>query len=149
MKKYFFIRKIIIIYLLTISTSFSSEVNYFKEGKTLFDKKNYKESKILFQRDIVFNPKSEKSYLYLAKIFDQEENNSEVEINLNSVLLLNIQNEEALYMLTLLKIEQSDYKEAEKLIEKFTLFCKTLCRKKSEMKDKFEKLIPDNAKNNN
>ena len=73
----------------------------------------------------------------------------QVEINLNSVLLLNTENEEALYMLTILKIKQSDYSEAEKLIEKFSLFCKKLCSKKSVMKKKFEKLIPDNAKNNN
>lgn len=149
MKNYFFIKKIIIIYLLLFSASFSNEANYFNKGKILFDKKNYEQSKILFQRDIVFNPKSERSYLYLAKIFDQEDDTSEVEVNLNSVLLLNIENEEALYMLTLLKIEQSDYLEAENLIKKFSLFCKTLCSKKSEMKDKFEKLIPDNAKSNN
>ena len=149
MKNYFFIKKIIIIYLLLFSASFSNEANYFNKGKILFDKKNYKKSKILFQRDIVFNPKSERSYLYLAKIFDQEDDTSEVEVNLNSVLLKNIENEEALYMLTLLKIEQSDYLEAENLIKKFSLFCKTLCSKKSEMKDKFEKLIPDNAKSNN
>jgi len=109
MKNYFFIKKIIIIYLLLFSASFSNEANYFKEGKILFDKKNYDQSKILFQRDIVFNPKSEKSYLYLAKIFDQEDDTSEVEVNLNSVLLLNIENEEALYMLALLKIKQSNY----------------------------------------
>ena len=149
MKNCFSIKKIITIYLLLFSVSFANEAEYFKEGKILFDKKNYEESKILFQRDIVFNPKSEKSYLYLAKIFDREDDISEVEMNLNSVLLLNIENEEALYMLALLKIKQSDYSEAEKLIEKFSLFCKKLCSKKSEMKNKFEKLIPDNAKNNN
>ena len=35
------------------------------------------ESKFLFQRNIVFNPKHAKSYLYLAKIYNSEENEKE------------------------------------------------------------------------
>ena len=42
-------------------------------------------SKFKFEKDIVFNPKSEKSYLYLAKIFKQEENDNLEEQNFNTV----------------------------------------------------------------
>ena len=51
-------------------------------------------------------------------------------------------------MLTLLKIKQSDYDVAKDLIEKFNLVCNLFCEKKKEMKKKFDKLIPKNAKNN-
>ena len=106
-------------------------------------------SKIFFERDLVFNPKSEKSYLFLAKIFKEKENIEEEEINLKNVLLINPKNEEAIYMLTLIKIDQSDYSEAENLINTFTLVCKSFCSKKKEIESKFKKLNPENAKNNN
>ena len=73
----------------------------------------------------------------------------EEENNLNSVLLLNSKNDEAIYMLTLIKIEQSDYKEAKRLIDKFKLVCNSFCIKKSEIQNKFNKLIPSNEKNKN
>jgi len=64
----------------------SSKSNFFNEGRALYEKKKFDESKIFFERDIVFNPKSEKSYLYLAKIFNENNNDQEQEINLNNVL---------------------------------------------------------------
>ena len=75
-------------------------------------------------------------------------NNEEQEINLNKVLILNPQNDEAIYMLTLLKIKQSDYDQAKKLIDQFVLVCKSFCLKTSEIKDKLKKLTPENAKVN-
>ena len=123
--------------------------NYFEEGIKLYQKKKFDESKILFERDIVFNPKNEKSYLYLAKIFNEMSNDEEQEINLSNVLLLNPQNDEAIYMLTLLKIKQSDYNEAKELIDRFILVCKSFCSKKNEIQEKLRKLTPENAKTNN
>ncbi len=149
MKKNFFLIRIFIIYLLLISSGLSKESNYFVEGKELFQKKEFGKSKILFERDLVFDPKSEKSYLYLAKIFHRNNNDEEQEFNLNNVLLLNPQNDEAMYMLTLLKIKQSDYNQAKELIDKFTLICKSFCSKKNEIQEKLKKLTPDNAANNN
>ena len=128
---------------------FAKESNYFIEGMKHFENKDFDKSKILFERDLVFNPKSEKSYLYLAKIFMKKENIEEEEINLKNVLLLNPQNDEAIYMLVLIKIEQSDYNEAKELINKFNLVCKSFCSKKAEIESKFNKLNPENAKNNN
>ena len=149
MKKSSFLIKIIAVYLFIISNGIGKESNYYIEGIKLFQEKEFDKSKILFEIDIVFNPKSEKSYLYLAKIFDNNNNDDEQEFNLNNVLLLNPQNDEALYMLTLLKIKQSDYDQAKKLIDKFNLVCKSFCSKKNEIQEKFEKLTPENAKNNN
>lgn len=149
MQKTCFLFKIVIIYLFFISVGFAEKSNSFDEGKLLFDKKEFDKSKIFFERDIVFNPKSEKSYLYLAKIFNKKKNDQAQETNLNSVLLLNPQNDEAIYMLVLLKIKQSNYKAAEDLIKQFGLVCKTFCTKSSEMQDKLQKILPKNAKNNN
>jgi len=149
MKKIFLLIKILIIYLLLISNVIAKQQNYLNKGIELFQKKEFAKSKILFEKDIVFDPKSEKSYLYLAKIFNNNNNDSEQEINLNSVLLLNPQNDEALYMLVLLKIKQSDYKHAKKLFDQFVSICKSFCSKKNEIQEKFEKLTPENAKNNN
>ena len=148
MKKNFFI-KIFFIYLFLTSTGMTVQSNYFEEGIKLYQKKKFDESKILFERDIVFNPKSEKSYLYLAKIFNEMSNDEEQEINLSNVLLLNPQNDEAIYMLILLKIKQSDYNRAKELIDQFIVICKSFCSKKNEIQEKLRKLSPENAKNNN
>ena len=64
-----------LITLITLSlfTDLNAKENFFNEAKNEFDKKNYEESKFLFQRNIVFNPKNAESYLYLAKIYEVEE----------------------------------------------------------------------------
>ena len=149
MKKFLYTVKITIISILLTSSVVAKQSDYLKEGISLFNKQKYEKSKILFEKDLVYNPKSENSYLYLAKIFNKNENDAEQEVNLNNVLLLNPKNDEALYMLTILKIKQSDYKLVEELIEKFNLVCKSFCSKKTEIKDKFKKLSIENAKSNN
>ena len=149
MKKFFIIIKIFFVYLFLISGGTAKESDNLKKGIELFQKKEFDKSKILFEKDIVFDPKSEKSYLYLAKIFNENNNEQEQEINLNNVLLLNPQNDEAIYMLTLLKIKQSDYNKAKELIDKFIVVCKSFCSKKKEIQDKLKKLTPENAKDNN
>ena len=129
MKKILIFTKFITIYLFLSSLALSSTNDFFKEGKILFDEKKFDKSKILFERDIVFNQKSEKSFLIQANIFKNKENDTEEERNLNNVLLLNPKNDEAIYMLTILKIKQSDYVKAKELIEQFNLVCKTFCEK--------------------
>jgi hypothetical protein len=109
---------------------------YFDDGKKLFDKKNYKDSKFYFEKDIVFNPKSENSYLYLAKIFKEEKNDSLEENNLNTVLLLNPKNEEALYLLILLKIKNSNFSKAKELIITLSSVCKKMCSSQIELQAK-------------
>tara|TARA_B110000196_G_C21128876_1_gene657395 strand:- start:1041 stop:1469 length:429 start_codon:yes stop_codon:yes gene_type:complete len=142
MKKIILITKIIFIYFLFTQNSFSSSKDYFNVGKDLFDKKEYEKSKILFERDIIFNPKSTRSYLYLSKIFNIKDNEEEENINLNNALLLDPVNDEAIYLLTLLKIKRSDYDSAKELIEKFDLVCDSFCSKSTEMRSKLDKITP-------
>ncbi len=132
------------IYLLFNVNSFASQKDFFNEAIKLYNNNNFNESKIFFEKDIVYNPKSEKSYLYLAKIYNKQDNDNEHEINLNNVLLLNPSNDEAIYMLTLLKIKQYDYDHAKELIEKFVLICDSFCSKKEEIKEKLKKISPEN-----
>ena len=63
--------------------------------------------------------------------------------------MLNPKNDEAIYLLTLLKIKQSDYDHARELIDKFVLICKSFCSKENEIREKLKILIPENAKDNN
>jgi len=148
MRKKLLINLFFILFFLSSNLS-SKETNYLDEGIKHFNNNDFDKSKIFFERALVFDPKSEKSYLYLAKIFNKKENIKEEEFNLRNVLLLNPQNDEAIYMLTLIKIKQSDYNEAEALINRFNLVCKSFCSKKKEINLKFEKLNPENAKDNN
>ena len=123
-----------------LNMSAIAKENFFSEGVKLFNEKKYLESKFKFEQDIVFNPKSEDSYLYLAKIFKERKNDEFQEQYLNTVILINPQNEEALYLLTLLNIKKSDYEESDKLIKKFHKVCKKICEKKSELKLKLKTL---------
>jgi len=122
------IKYFLIIFVFLNSNVFAKE-NFFQEAKTLFDEGKIEESKFLFQRNIVFNPKDSKSYLYLAKIFESEENEIEEEKNINTTLLLEPDNEEAMYMLIDIKLEKSDIKKVEELREKFKIICNSLCPK--------------------
>ena len=128
-KKYLFF----IILMSILNMNGITKENFFSEGVKLFNEKKFLESKFKFEQDIVFNPKSEVSYLYLAKIFKERENDDLQEQNLNTVILINPQNEEALYLLTLLNIKKSDYEESDKLIKKFNKVCEKICEKKSEL----------------
>jgi len=123
--------------LLNLShTAVNAKNSYFVDGKKLFDNKNYKDSRFYFEKDIVFNPKSENSYLYLAKIFKEDEKDNLEENNLNTVLLLNPKNEEAIYLLTLLNIKNSNFSKAKELIATLTLVCERLCSSKVELQTK-------------
>lgn len=110
-----------------------SEDNYLDEGIKLFENKKYDKAKFKFEQEIVYNPKSEQSYLYLAKIFKLKKNDNLLERNLDTTILLNPKNEDALYELILLKIKKSDFLESEKLINKFSSVCSLLCSKKDQL----------------
>jgi tetratricopeptide (TPR) repeat protein len=134
-------KKISIIFISFFLSSFVHQIAhtknlYFEKGKKLFDNKKYIDSKFYFEKDIVFNPKSENSYLYLAKIFNREEKNNLEENNLNTVLLLNPKNEEAIYLLAILNIKRSNFSKANELILTMSLVCKKMCSTNSELKEK-------------
>ena len=121
--------------LLNFSSFLNAENNFFKEGKIKFDEKKYEDSKFLFQRSIVFNPKDTNSYLYLAKIYTYEENKIEAEKNINTTLLLDPKNEEAIYMLMEIELKKSNYSKVKELSENFSKICKNICEKKNIILD--------------
>ena len=138
MKKKFLIILVSLILADLNYTTVSAKNLYFDDGKKLFDKKKYKDSKFYFEKDIVFNPRSEDSYLYLAKIFNEEKNDSLEENNLNTVLLLNPKNEEAIYLLTLLSIRNSNFSKAKELISTLNSVCKKMCSSQLELQSKLD-----------
>lgn len=149
MKKIFLVVSVILIYFLSSVYSFANASSYFDQGLDLFKNQELEKSKIFFEKDIVFYPKKDRSYMYLSKIFEKEDNEFEQEINLKNVLLINPLNDEAIYKLALLKINQSDFDEAKKLIKNFKLVCKSFCSKKDELEEKLKKSLPEDVKNNN
>ena len=139
-----FFKFIILIFLITTTQSISNE-SFYNEAKNLFDNGKIKESKFLFQRNIVFNPKDSKSYLYLAKIFENEENQIEEEKNINTTLLLEPDNEEAMYMLIDMKLEKSDIQMVEELREKFKIICNSLCSKIESIEERLSNIDVNNG----
>ena len=124
--------KLILIFFLLFGLYFpvsSKEKNFFDEAKKLYEEKKFEESKFLFQRNIVYNPKNAASYLYLAKIFNLEENKTEQEKNINTTLLLDPKNEEAMYILIDIELKRSNFSKAEELKKDFKIICSTMCKK--------------------
>ena len=130
--------------LIFIFISFSlfakaNENNFFKEAKDLFDKEKYEDSKFLFHRNIVYNPKDSVSYLYLAKIFKIEEDKRQEEKNIKTTLLLDPKNEEAMFLLIDMELERSNFSKADELRKDFKKICVDMCEKigsiESRLKD--------------
>ena len=135
----------ILLFMLTNIGSYSfADDNFFEKGKNKYDEQKYEESKFLFQRSIVFNPKDENSYLYLAKIYNFEENEKEKEKNINTVLLLNPKNEEAIYILMDIELKKSNYSKVRELVENFTKVCVKLCDNKNLILESLKNLEPKN-----
>ena len=117
----------------------ANENNFFKEAKDLFDKEKYEDSKFLFHRNIVYNPKDTESYLYLAKIFKIEEDKRQEEKNIKTTLLLDPKNEEAMFLLIDMELERSNFSKADELSKDFKKICVDMCEKiasiESRLKD--------------
>ena len=133
-----FIFFIILIYF-SINSSFA-KTDYFQEGIELFKKNKFEDAKFKFEQDIVFNPKNELSYLYLSKIFNKQEKKNLEEQYLNTVVLLNPMNEEAIFNLAKLKLSNSDYQKSLELNEKLRSICKNFCYQSDELKVEIENL---------
>tara|TARA_B100000700_G_scaffold303637_1_gene375372 strand:- start:230 stop:673 length:444 start_codon:yes stop_codon:yes gene_type:complete len=144
------LKKFILIVFISLINSINvgAAENLFEKAKKKFNKQDYEKSKFLFQRNIVFNPKDAESYLYLAKIFKTEENQEEEEKNLDTALLLEPNNEEAIYMLINIQLDRSNFDKANSLVERFTSICKKMCNKKTEISKSLQDLEANNAKTN-
>ena len=122
----------------------SAEENFFDEAKNKFNEKKLEDSKFLFQRNIVFNPKDAKSYMYLAKIYNLEENEVEEEKYLNTTLLLESENEEAMYMLINIYLKRSNYSKIKELKNDFDIICSNLCDKTKIIDEALKNIEPEN-----
>ena len=138
--------KLVSVYFICLNlVSFAlAESSFFEEGIIKDNEKKYEESKFLFQRSIVFSPKDERSYLYLAKIYNYEDNKREEQKNINTVLLLDPTNEEANYLLMEIELKKSNYSKVKELAENFSKICNKLCDKKNLILESLENLEPKN-----
>ena len=136
------IKKLIIFFfiLLLAPNNLFAKSKYYQEGIVLFNKLKFDEARFKFEQDIVHNPKSELSYLYLSKIFNKKKNINLQEQNLNTVILLNPKNEEAVYNLAKLKLSSSDYKKSKDLNKKLKSICINYCNQSDELKIEIENL---------
>ena len=128
-----------LLFSLMASTTFASN-NYFEDGKKFFNLKKYDKSKLSLYQSIIFNPQDVNAYIYLAKIFNYEENETEYEKYLNIALDLDPGNEEALVMQIDLRIKQSDINQSNELIEKLKIVCQKHCSKLENLESRVSDL---------
>ena len=136
--------KLIPLFYLTINifcVSFADE-NFFNKGLKLFEDQKYDDAKFMFERGIVFNPKDSNSYLYLAKIYNIQEDQSKEEKNLESTLLIEPNNEEAILMSMKMALERSNYSKVKDLSNTFSKVCKKLCDENKEILDTLSNIEP-------
>ena len=130
----------ILLLCIFISTAVYAKENFFDEAKNKYDEKKLEDSKFLFQRNIVFNPKDAKSYLYLAKIYNSEENERKEIKYLKTTLLLEPDNEEAMYMLIDIELKKSNFSEVKKLTKNFIIICSTFCDKTKSINERLKNI---------
>ena len=143
MRNFFKLIGLIILTISFVSTSYSKE-NFFNEALELFKKEKYEDARFLFERNIVFNPKDANSYLYLAKIYNQEENQKKEEYNLETTLLIEPDNEEALLMLMKIALKKSNYEKVIDLSDNFLKVCKNLCDENKNIQESLKNIEPEN-----
>tara|TARA_Y100000817_G_scaffold291107_1_gene262360 strand:- start:21 stop:458 length:438 start_codon:yes stop_codon:yes gene_type:complete len=131
------------IILNTLSISLSNE-NFFQKGLKLFENEKYDDAKFMFERSIVFNPKDSNSYLYLAKIYNQQKDQNKEEKNLDATLLIDPNNEEAILMLMRIGLEKSNYSKIKDLSQTFSQVCKKLCDENKKILETLENIEPKN-----
>ena len=134
-----------IFYLISniLNISYSNE-NFFKKGVKYYENERYEEARFMFERSIVFNPKNSKSYLYLAKIYNIEKEQEKEEKNLNSTLLIEPENEEAILMSMKIALKKSNYLKVKDLSKTFTQICKKLCDENKNILETLSNIEPKN-----
>ena len=130
----------ILLFIFIFPNILIAKSKHLQEGINLFIQNKFEDAKFKFEQDIVFNPRSELSYLYLSKIFNKQDKKKLEEQNLNTVIQLNPQNEEAIYNLAKLKLTNSDYKKSKELNRKLKLVCSNFCIKSDQLKIEIENL---------
>ena len=138
--------KIIFIVFIAVlfQTSTFSKESFFNDALKLYENKKYEDARFLFERNIVFNPKDANSYLYLAKIYNFEEDQRKEEYNLETALLIEPNNEEALLMLMKIALKKSNYKKVNDLLETFVKVCSNLCDENKKIQESLKNIEPEN-----
>ena len=130
--------------IITSSTLVYSSENFFDEAVIMYQNEKYEEARFMFERNIVYNPKDAKTYLYLAKIYNYEETQRQEENNLETVLLIEPDNEEALLMLMKIGLKKSNYSKVKDLSQTFIKVCNKLCNENDQIQDTLKNLDPKN-----
>ena len=133
-----------IVLILSFSNISYGNDNFYNEGVKLFKNKKYEEAKFLFERSIVFNPKNSNSYLYLAKIYNLKEDEKNEEKNLETSLLIEPGNEEAILMRMRIALKKTNYSKVKELSKRFIKVCVKLCDKNDKILNELANLEPKN-----
>ena len=118
--------------------------NFFNKGLELYKDKKYEDARFMFERSIVFNPKDSNSYLYLAKIYNAEEDQKKEEKNLEAALLIEPSNEEAILMFMKIALDKSNYSKVKDLSKTFVKVCKNLCEENKGILETLANIEPKN-----
>ena len=119
-----------------------SEENFFNEALKMYQNEKYEDARFMLERNIVFNPKDAKSYLYLAKIYNHEEDQNKEEYNLETTLLIEPNNEEAILMLMKIALKKSNYSKVNDLSLTFIKVCEKLCDENNEIQKSLKNIEP-------
>jgi len=139
------LKLITVIYFILISSNLAfGKENFFDEALKMYQNKKYEDAKFMLERNIVYNPKDAKSYLYLAKIYNHEENQKKEEYNLETTLLIEPDNEEAILMLMKIALKKSNYSQVKDLSQTFSKVCDKLCDENNEIQKSLKNIEPEN-----
>ena len=127
----------------TFNLSYAEE-NFFNKGLKLYKDKKYEDARFMFERGIVFNPKDSNSYLYLAKIYNHQDDQDKEEKNLDATLLIEPDNEEALLMSMKIALKRSNYSKVKELSKTFSKVCKKLCEENKGILETLANIEPKN-----
>ena len=132
------------LFLIFFTNIASSKENFFDEALKMYQDKKYDDARFMLERNIVFNPKDAKSYLYLAKIYNHEENQRKEEYNLDTALLIEPNNEEAILMLMKIALKKSNYSKVKNLSQTFVKVCEKLCDENDKIQKSLKNIDPEN-----
>ena len=135
---------LIIFFTICVKSIATSKENFFNQALELYNQEKYQDARFLFERNIVFNPNDANSYLYLAKIYKYEKDQRKEEYNLETTLLIEPNNEDAILMMMQIALEKSNYKKVKDLSERFSKVCNKLCNENDKIQDSLKNIQPEN-----
>ena len=128
--------------IINISNLSIGDENFFNKGIKFYNDKKYEDARFMFERSIVFNPKDSNAYLYLAKIYNIEEDQKKEEKNLEATLLIEPNNEEAILMSMKIALKKSNYSKVKKLSKTFSKVCNKLCKENQSILETLANIEP-------